>query len=216
MATRWFSAPVLWDVPHSYFTRQLFTNVPFATWCIRCARRRVRARGDPVDRRCVSFRAVADARRVATPTTSCRTRSFARTDRGTPTCRAATAGGGSSRSAGTSSSGHASARVRRWISRRPRWTPRSPARSTSAALRARRRRALAARPGAGHRRRARQVPEPFRSTLIIVDVEDQSYESAAEILGVPIGTVRSRLFRGRRLMQEQLLSYAIDAGLRAR
>jgi len=56
------------------------------------------------------------------------------------------------------------------------------------------------------------VPEPFRATLIIVDVEDQSYESAADILGVPIGTVRSRLFRGRRLMQEQLLTYAIDAG----
>jgi RNA polymerase sigma-70 factor (ECF subfamily) len=56
------------------------------------------------------------------------------------------------------------------------------------------------------------VPEPFRSTLIIVDVEDQSYESAAEILGVPIGTVRSRLFRGRRLMQEQLLTHAMDAG----
>jgi RNA polymerase sigma-70 factor (ECF subfamily) len=57
------------------------------------------------------------------------------------------------------------------------------------------------------------VPEPFRSTLIIVDVEDKSYESAAETLGVPIGTVRSRLFRGRRLMQEQLLTYARDAGL---
>ena len=49
-----------------------------------------------------------------------------------------------------------------------------------------------------------KIPEPFRSTLIIVDVEDQSYEAAAETLGVPIGTVRSRLFRGRRLMQEQL------------
>jgi RNA polymerase sigma-70 factor (ECF subfamily) len=57
-----------------------------------------------------------------------------------------------------------------------------------------------------------KFPEPFRSTLMIVDVEDQSYESAAEALGVPIGTVRSRLFRGRRLMQEQLLTYAIDAG----
>jgi len=60
-----------------------------------------------------------------------------------------------------------------------------------------------------------KVPEPFRATLIIVDVEDQSYESAAELLGVPIGTVRSRLFRGRRLMQEQLLSYAMDAGFGA-
>ncbi len=58
-----------------------------------------------------------------------------------------------------------------------------------------------------------KIPEPFRSTLIIVDVEDQSYEAAAEMLGVPIGTVRSRLFRGRRLMQEQLRTYAMDAGL---
>ena len=61
-----------------------------------------------------------------------------------------------------------------------------------------------------------RIPEPFRSTLIIVDVEDQSYESAADILGVPIGTVRSRLFRGRRLMQERLLTYAADAGFRLR
>lgn len=58
-----------------------------------------------------------------------------------------------------------------------------------------------------------KIPEPFRSTLIIVDVEDQSYEAAAEALGVPIGTVRSRLFRGRRLMQEQLRTFAMDAGL---
>jgi RNA polymerase sigma-70 factor (ECF subfamily) len=58
-----------------------------------------------------------------------------------------------------------------------------------------------------------KVPEPFRSTLIIVDVEDQSYESAAATLGVPIGTVRSRLFRGRRLMQEQLQPYAMDMGI---
>lgn len=64
------------------------------------------------------------------------------------------------------------------------------------------------------RRALARVPEPFRSTLVIVDVEDQSYESAAEALGVPIGTVRSRLFRGRRLMQEYLLNYAADAGLR--
>jgi len=56
------------------------------------------------------------------------------------------------------------------------------------------------------------VPEPFRTTLVIVDVEDQSYEAAAEILDVPIGTVRSRLFRGRRLMQERLMNYARDAG----
>jgi RNA polymerase sigma-70 factor (ECF subfamily) len=58
-----------------------------------------------------------------------------------------------------------------------------------------------------------KLPEPFRSTVLIVDVEDQPYEAAADILGVPIGTVRSRLFRGRRLLQEQLLAFARDAGL---
>ncbi len=58
----------------------------------------------------------------------------------------------------------------------------------------------------------RHVPEPFRSVLVIVDIEDQSYETAAAVLNVPIGTVRSRLFRGRRLMQEQLLAFARDAG----
>jgi RNA polymerase sigma-70 factor (ECF subfamily) len=57
-----------------------------------------------------------------------------------------------------------------------------------------------------------KLPEPFRSTVVIVDVEDQPYEAAAEILGVPIGTVRSRLFRGRRILQEQLLAFARDAG----
>lgn len=57
-----------------------------------------------------------------------------------------------------------------------------------------------------------RLDEPFRSTVILVDVEDQSYEAAAEVLGVPIGTVRSRLFRGRRLLQEMLLTYARDAG----
>ena len=57
-----------------------------------------------------------------------------------------------------------------------------------------------------------ELPEPFKSTVILVDVEDQSYEEASEILGVPIGTVRSRLFRGRRQLQEKLMEYARDAG----
>jgi len=57
-----------------------------------------------------------------------------------------------------------------------------------------------------------ELDEPFRSAVILVDVEDQSYETAAEILGVPIGTVRSRLFRGRRQLQEKLIRFARDAG----
>ena len=48
--------------------------------------------------------------------------------------------------------------------------------------------------------------------MILVDVEDMSYESAAEVMGVPIGTVRSRLFRGRRLLQEKLVTVAEDLG----
>ena len=58
-----------------------------------------------------------------------------------------------------------------------------------------------------------RVPAPFQSALVLVDVEDQSYEAAAEILGIPIGTLRSRLFRGRRIMQELLVTHAQDAGI---
>ena len=58
-----------------------------------------------------------------------------------------------------------------------------------------------------------KVPEVYRTAAILVDVEGESYEAAAEILGVPVGTVRSRLFRARRLLQKSLLSYAVDAGI---
>ena len=57
------------------------------------------------------------------------------------------------------------------------------------------------------------VPEPYRSTLLIVLVEDQTYEAAAARLDVPVGTVRSRLSRGRRLVQDFLTSVASDAGI---
>ncbi|GAC1647417.1 MAG: RNA polymerase sigma factor SigR [Gemmatimonadaceae bacterium] len=57
------------------------------------------------------------------------------------------------------------------------------------------------------------LADGFREAVILVDVQDQSYETASQVLGVPIGTVRSRLFRGRRLLQEALITYARDAGL---
>lgn len=60
-----------------------------------------------------------------------------------------------------------------------------------------------------------ELQEPFRGAVLLVDVEDQSYEDAAAVLGVPIGTVRSRLFRGRRILQERLFEYARDAGFAA-
>ena len=57
-----------------------------------------------------------------------------------------------------------------------------------------------------------ELGEPFRSAVILVDVEDMTYETAAQVMGVPIGTVRSRLFRGRRLLQEKLVTVARDMG----
>jgi RNA polymerase sigma-70 factor (ECF subfamily) len=66
--------------------------------------------------------------------------------------------------------------------------------------------------GPALRRALDALDEPFKSAVVLVDVEDQSYEAAAEILGVPIGTVRSRLFRGRRILQDKLITYARDAG----
>jgi RNA polymerase sigma-70 factor (ECF subfamily) len=57
------------------------------------------------------------------------------------------------------------------------------------------------------------VPEVYRTAVVLVDVEGESYETAAEILGVPVGTVRSRLFRARRLLQQSLFTHAVDAGI---
>lgn len=58
-------------------------------------------------------------------------------------------------------------------------------------------------------RALQQLPEAFREVVILVDVQDESYALASEVLGVPVGTIRSRLFRGRRLLQQSLLECAI-------
>lgn len=58
------------------------------------------------------------------------------------------------------------------------------------------------------------LPDEFREAVALVDLEDQSYESAAAVLGVKVGTLKSRLFRGRRMLQERLLAWAEDAGLK--
>jgi RNA polymerase sigma-70 factor (ECF subfamily) len=59
----------------------------------------------------------------------------------------------------------------------------------------------------------RQLPEPFRSAVVLVDVEDLTYEEAATVLGCPVGTLRSRLFRGRKQLFVLLETYARDRGL---
>ena len=56
------------------------------------------------------------------------------------------------------------------------------------------------------------VPENFREVVVLVDVGDFSYADAAEILGIPIGTVMSRLYRGRRLLKQRLAELADREG----
>lgn len=58
-----------------------------------------------------------------------------------------------------------------------------------------------------------ELPDVYRVAVVLVDVEGYSYEEAAAMLKVPIGTVRSRLFRGRRLLQERLIDLARESGI---
>ena len=60
------------------------------------------------------------------------------------------------------------------------------------------------------------LPEPHHTILVLVDLEGHSYEEAAAVLDVPLGTVRSRLYRARRMIQDALLAYAEDAGVQQR
>lgn len=57
-----------------------------------------------------------------------------------------------------------------------------------------------------------RIPLDFRTVVICVDVEDFSYKETAEILDCPIGTVMSRLYRGRRMLRAQLAEYAVEEG----
>jgi RNA polymerase sigma-70 factor (ECF subfamily) len=58
----------------------------------------------------------------------------------------------------------------------------------------------------------RQLPDAMRWTLLLVDVEQIDHEAAAAVLGVPVGTVKSRAHRGRALLRRWLLDHA-DARL---
>lgn len=57
------------------------------------------------------------------------------------------------------------------------------------------------------------LPDVFRIAVVLVDVQGNSYAEAAKLLGVPVGTVRSRLARGRALLQRSLWQHACDAGI---
>jgi RNA polymerase sigma-70 factor, ECF subfamily len=55
------------------------------------------------------------------------------------------------------------------------------------------------------------VPHDFRDVLVLVDIGDFSYAEAAQILDIPIGTVMSRLHRGRRILKKELADLAVEA-----
>lgn len=57
------------------------------------------------------------------------------------------------------------------------------------------------------------LPDNFRMAVYLADVEGFSYKEIAEIMDVPLGTVMSRLHRGRRALQEKLWDYAVERGL---
>jgi RNA polymerase sigma-70 factor, ECF subfamily len=56
------------------------------------------------------------------------------------------------------------------------------------------------------------LPEEYRTTVVLSDIEGLPYAEIAELMEVPVGTVKSRLFRGRRRLQEVLYDYAVEMG----
>ena len=58
----------------------------------------------------------------------------------------------------------------------------------------------------------RKVPEPYRTTLMLRDLEEMSYEEIAEVLEISLGTVKSRLTRGRQALRQRLASYVREVG----
>lgn len=57
-----------------------------------------------------------------------------------------------------------------------------------------------------------ELPEVFRAALVLSDVEGLDYREIARVLEIPVGTVKSRLFRGRRLLKARLYRYAVEMG----
>jgi RNA polymerase sigma-70 factor (ECF subfamily) len=66
--------------------------------------------------------------------------------------------------------------------------------------------------GAEIARAIEELPEVFRVPLVLGDVEGLGYQEIAEDLGIPVGTVKSRIFRGRRRLQESLYRHAVELG----
>lgn len=56
------------------------------------------------------------------------------------------------------------------------------------------------------------LPDAFRVPVVLADIEGLAYQEIADLLEIPVGTVKSRLFRARRRLQEELYAYAVEAG----
>ena len=57
------------------------------------------------------------------------------------------------------------------------------------------------------------VPDDFRAIVVMADLQDQSYREISEKLSIPVGTVMSRLFRGRQILRQKLHDYAVSLGI---
>ena len=67
-------------------------------------------------------------------------------------------------------------------------------------------------PDSDIKRALQEIPEDFRMVVYLADVEGFSYKEIAEIVGIPAGTVMSRLSRGRKQLREKLAGYAAELG----